>query len=187
MHKKLIKKLANQNELQVHELKSPTGYLPPEMLFLHLPYKDPKKLVWQKRYDKKNLIINWHSGSTVRENKDHIIGIPYGKYSRLLLDYIVTVVKQKDTKIIEFGDTYSDILNSLGVKDVGGGIYKQLKEQWDRIMTCYISFVREIDDVKVTDRVFIADKLLESEKRCKFAIKISDVFYEYTYFSFLIL
>jgi hypothetical protein len=95
-----------------------------------MPYKDPKTKVFERRNGDLTLTI-------LAPN-----GVPFGKYPRLLLSYLVTEAVATRSNVVILGDTLADFLKaSIGVRATGGkeGTQTRLSDQMQRLFTSIVS------------------------------------------------
>ena len=98
------------------------GFMTRALVSATMPYKDPKTKVFERR--------NGDLALSILSPK----GVPYGKYPRLLLSWLVTEAVTKRSNVIVLGDTLADFLKSaVGVVATGGasGTPTRLSEQHD--------------------------------------------------------
>lgn len=109
------------------------GFMTRALVSATMPYKDPKTKVFERR--------NGDLALTILSPK----GVPYGKYPRLLLSWLVTEAVTKRSNVIVLGDTLADFLKSaVGVVATGGasGTQTRLSEQMERLFTSMVSVER---------------------------------------------
>lgn len=106
------------------------GFMTRALVSATMPYKDPKTKVFERRNGDLTLTI-------LAPN-----GVPYGKYPRLLMSYLVTEAVAKRSNVIVLGDTLADFLKaSIGVRATGGaqGTQTRLSDQMQRLFTSVVS------------------------------------------------
>lgn len=96
-----------------------------------LPYRDPGRPTF------------------VRQNGDLVltlqapphIGLPYGRYPRLVLAYLCREAVRSQSRKIRLGDSLSDFMRSVGVKATGGpyGPLRRFRKQAIRLLATTIS------------------------------------------------
>ena len=119
------------------------GFMTRALVSASMPYKDPKAMVY------------------VRHNGDLSLsmlsprGVPYGKYPRLLLSWLVTEAVTTRSNVIVLGDTLADFLrNVVGVEASGGktGTATRVSEQMERLFSSMVSVAKR--NSKPEDRSF---------------------------------
>jgi hypothetical protein len=111
------------------------GFMTRALVSATMPYKDPKTKVFERRNGDLTLTI-------LSPN-----GVPYGKYPRLLLSYLVTEAVAKRSNVVVLGDTLADFLKaSIGVRATGGatGTQTRLSDQMQRLFTSLVSVSRRV-------------------------------------------
>lgn len=111
------------------------GFMTRAIVSATLPYKDPKSRVFERR--------NGDLTMTILAPK----GVPFGKYPRLLLSYLITEAVTTRSNVIKLGDTLADFLReTVGVASTGGkqGTQTRLSEQMQRLFTAMVT----VDQVK---------------------------------------
>lgn len=106
------------------------GFMTRALVSATMPYKDPKTKVFERRNGDLTLTI-------LAPN-----GVPYGKYPRLLLSYLVTEAVATRSNVIVLGDTLAEFLKaSIGVRATGGtqGTQTRLSDQMQRLFTSIVS------------------------------------------------
>lgn len=106
------------------------GFMTRALVSATMPYKDPKAKVFERRNGDLTLTI-------LAPN-----GVPYGKYPRLLLSYLVTEAVATRSNVVVLGDTLADFLKaSIGVRATGGaqGTQTRLSDQMQRLFTSIVS------------------------------------------------
>lgn len=106
------------------------GFMTRALVSATMPYKDPKA----KTFERKNGDLTL----TIQSRK----GVPYGKYPRLLLSWLVTEAVTTRSNVVVLGDTLADFLRSTtGTKATGGerGTATLLSEQMERLFGSMIS------------------------------------------------
>lgn len=94
-----------------------------------------------------------HSTSFVRHNGDLTysinahpsVGLPYGRYPRLLLIWITTEAVRKKSPVLELGPTLSAFMAQLGLIPAGGrwGTIRRLRDQMTRLFSSTIAFAHD--------------------------------------------
>src|SRR5699024_2378111 len=90
------------------------------------------------------------------------VGIPYGKYPRLIMAYLITqavaragqvklgYMTEDQARVIPLGDSLNDFLRAIGLKTPGGGaVIVNIKEQIDKLASCSIK-VENVARTKVS-------------------------------------
>ena len=106
------------------------GFMTRALVSATMPYKDPKTKVFERRNGDLTLTI-------LSPN-----GVPYGKYPRLLLSYLVTEAVATRSNVVVLGNTLADFLKaSIGVRATGGkdGTQTRLSNQMLRLFTSSVS------------------------------------------------
>lgn len=106
------------------------GFMTRALVSATMPYKDPKTKVFERRNGDLTLTI-------LAPN-----GVPFGKYPRLLLSYLVTEAVASRSNVVVLGDTLADFLKaSIGVRATGGkeGTQTRLSNQMQRLFTSIVS------------------------------------------------
>lgn len=116
------------------------------------------------------------------------VGLPYGNIPRLLIAWIGTeVVRTKDRELI-LGDSLSDFMRQLGLVPTGGrwGSITRLREQSQRLFSCFISCSYTDKEITVGKNIIIADawrlwwqpKDLDQITLFPSSVTLSESFYE---------
>lgn len=106
------------------------GFMTRALVSATMPYKDPKAKVFERRNGDLTLTI-------LAPN-----GVPFGKYPRLLMSYLVTEAVATRSNVVVLGDTLADFLKaSIGVRATGGkeGTQTRLSDQMQRLFTSIVS------------------------------------------------
>lgn len=106
------------------------GFMTRALVSATMPYKDPKAKVFERRNGDLTLTI-------LAPN-----GVPFGKYPRLLLSYLVTEAVATRSNVVVLGDTLADFLKTtIGVRATGGkeGTQTRLSDQMQRLFTSIVS------------------------------------------------
>ena len=106
------------------------GFMTRALVSATMPYKDPKSKVFERRNGDLTLTI-------LAPN-----GVPYGKYPRLLMSYLVTEAVATRSNVVVLGDTLAKFLMaSVGVRATGGasGTQTRLGDQMKRLFTSIVS------------------------------------------------
>lgn len=109
------------------------GFMTRALVSASMPYKDPKTKVFERR--------NGDLTLTMLSPR----GVPYGKYPRLLLSWLVTEAVTTRTPVVTLGDTLADFLKSaVGVEATGGktGTATRVGEQMERLFTSMVTVVK---------------------------------------------
>lgn len=113
------------------------GFMTRALVSASMPYKDPKTKVFERRNG--DLTLSMLSPK----------GVPYGKYPRLLLSWLVTEAVTTRAPVVTLGDTLADFLKSaVGVEATGGktGTATRVSEQMERLFTSMVSVERRDAD-----------------------------------------
>lgn len=106
------------------------GFMTRALVSATMPYKDPKTKIFERRNGDLTMTI-------LAPN-----GVPFGKYPRLLMSYLVTEAVAKRSNVVVLGDTLADFLKaSIGVRATGGkeGTQTRLSDQMQRLFTSIVS------------------------------------------------
>lgn len=106
------------------------GFMTRALVSATMPYKDPKAKVFERRNGDLTMTI-------LSPN-----GVPYGKYPRLLMSFLVTEAVATRSNVVVLGDTLAKFLmTSIGVRATGGaqGTQTRLSEQMQRLFTSVVS------------------------------------------------
>lgn len=98
-----------------------------------MPYKDPKTKFFERQ--------NGDLTLTMLSPK----GVPYGKYPRLLLSWLITEAVTTRSPVVTLGDTLAEFLRAtIGVEATGGkrGTATRVSEQMERLFKSLISVDR---------------------------------------------
>lgn len=109
------------------------GFMTRALVSATMPYKDPHSKLFERK--------NGDLTLTMLSPR----GVPYGKYPRLLLSWLVTEAVTTRSNVIVLGDTLADFLKSAaGVSATGGerGTATRLSDQMERLFTSMISVER---------------------------------------------
>ena len=110
------------------------GFMTRALVSATMPYKDPKAKLFERQ--------NGDLSLTMLSPK----GVPYGKYPRLLLSWLVTEAVTTRSHVIVLGDTLADFLKeAVGVRATGGinGTATRVSEQMERLFTSLVSVERK--------------------------------------------
>ena len=135
------------------------GFMTRALVSATMPYKDPKAKVFERRNGDLTLTI-------LAPN-----GVPFGKYPRLLMSYLVTEAVATRSNVIVLGDTLADFLKaSIGVRATGGtqGTQTRLSDQMQRLFTSIVSVGQrvtnanggrsfEFENIQLVERGRLAD------------------------------
>lgn len=111
------------------------GFMTRALVSATMPYKDPKTKVFERRNGDLTLTI-------LAPN-----GVPFGKYPRLLLSYLVTEAVVTRSNVVVLGDTLADFLKaSIGVRATGGkeGTQTRLSDQMQRLFTSIVTVGKRV-------------------------------------------
>lgn len=106
------------------------GFMTRALVSATMPYKDPKTKIFERRNGDLTMTI-------LAPN-----GVPFGKYPRLLLSYLVTEAVARRSNVIVLGDTLAEFLKAtIGVRATGGkeGTQTRLSDQMQRLFTSIVS------------------------------------------------
>ncbi|MGP3508394.1 pirin (plasmid) [Paracidovorax citrulli] len=106
------------------------GFMTRALVNATMPYKDPKTKVFERRNGDLTLTI-------LAPN-----GVPYGKYPRLLVSYLVTEAVATRSNVVVLGETLAQFLRAtIGVRATGGqqGTQTRLSDQMQRLFTSIVT------------------------------------------------
>jgi Plasmid encoded RepA protein len=106
------------------------GFMTRALVSATMPYKDPKAKIFERHNGDMTLTM-------LSPN-----GVPFGKYPRLLMSYLVTEAVASRSNVIELGDTLAEFLKiTMNVKATGGkeGTQTRLSEQMQRLFTSVVN------------------------------------------------
>jgi hypothetical protein len=106
------------------------GFMTRALVSASMPYKDPKTKVFERRNGDLTLTIMAPNG------------VPFGKYPRLLMSYLVTEAVTTRSNVVTLGATLAEFLQAtIGVRATGGvqGTQTRLSEQMMRLFTSIVS------------------------------------------------
>lgn len=109
------------------------GFMTRALVSASMPYKDPKTKFFERQ--------NGDLTLTMLSPK----GVPYGKYPRLLLSWLITEAVTTRSPVVTLGDTLGDFLRAtIGVEATGGkrGTATRVSEQMERLFKSLISVDR---------------------------------------------
>lgn len=95
------------------------------------PYKDPKTNEFARRNGPLSVLLQGQPG----------VGIPYGRYPRLLVTFICTEALRTGDKRLYLGNTFTGFLNKIGIAPSGGktGPRRGVLNQLHRLLTTTLS------------------------------------------------
>ena len=101
------------------------GFLARALVQATLPHSDPKANEFVRR--------NGHFTLSILAPKD--VGLPYGRYPRLVLAYLTTEAVRRKSPDIELGSHFSHFCAALGIPPTSGprGSLPQLRDQLQRL------------------------------------------------------
>ena len=101
------------------------GFLARALVQATLPHSDPKANEFVRR--------NGHFTLSILAAKD--VGLPYGRYPRLVLAYLTTEAVRRKSPDIELGSHFSHFCAALGIPPTSGprGSLPQLRDQLQRL------------------------------------------------------
>ena len=103
---------ANTVEAVYHGVPQPPAkisYYSPILIQCTLPHSDPKAAHWIKQSGSRTLIV---SSGIDKQGKTY--GVPYGKFPRMVLAYVITCVKKTGECRVEFDRNFKGFLNEVG-------------------------------------------------------------------------
>ena len=108
------------------------GFVTSTFVFGALPHRAVKGGIYQRKT----------SDMTLTVMNDPDIGIPYGRYPRLLLAHICTLAKKTGESRLQLGDTQIDFLRRLGLASDSGGERAQMALVRQRTIQLLTSAIR---------------------------------------------
>ena len=111
MGQRLEKQAASELTQPDPALQQELGFVTSAMIFAALPHKAVKSGI----YKRTDALV------TLSVMNDPDIGIPYGRYPRLLLAHICTLAKRSGERRIVLGDNQADFIRRLGLNPDGMG------------------------------------------------------------------
>ena len=114
------------------------GYMARLLVACTMPHSKPKTSIYQRQ----------NGNFTLTMMNDPRIGLPYGRYPRLLMAWVTTRVNRDKNKglgnprELDLGNSLSAFMAELGLKATGGktGTIGNLREQMSRLFSSTISF-----------------------------------------------
>lgn len=88
------------------------------------------------------------------------VGLPYGSIPRVLLTWLTSeAVRTKERELV-LGDSLSDFMRQLGMVPTGGrwGSITRLRDQMQRLFSCFISCTYTDDELTARKNILIADE-----------------------------
>jgi hypothetical protein len=142
------------------------NFLPNIFIMFNIPYKDPKKSHWIRS----NGIMKMDMFSAEKK-------IPYGRYARLILFYIVTQAIKKKSPHIYFGKSFNDFVKRINLNSTGGKQITLIQEQLNRIFSTKFSLQKwEDNKYNTVDFYIFNNNFIDFNKSNN--IYLSDVFFE---------
>lgn len=136
-------------EAQAAKEAGALGYMSRSLVQATLPHKQAKG----NEFTRKN------GAFTLSLMAPSKIGLPYGSIPRILIAWIATeAVKSKNRELI-LGDSLSQFMEQLGLGRRGGerGDITRLKNQMQRLFSCYISCTYTDDELAAGRNLMVAD------------------------------
>ena len=128
------------------------GFLARALVQATLPHSDPKANEFVRR--------NGHFTLSILAPKD--VGLPYGRYPRLVLAYLSTEAVRRKSRDIELGPHFSHFCATLGIPPTSGprGSLPMLREQMQRLFASTFQCVYhdEAEGRHAGDGFLIAEK-----------------------------
>ena len=128
-----------------------------------MPYKDPKS----KEFERKNGEL------TLSMFSPH--GVPFGRYPRLIMSWMVTEAVRTQSPVISLGDTLAMFLReAVGVQATGGtqGTQTRITMQMQKLFTSLVSIERNTnnknDDFSVSNILMVQRAKITAEDRDRF-------------------
>lgn len=114
------------------------AFYPRPLLQVNLPYRTVPGHVFERRAGRLRLRV---------EAPEHI-GLPYGRYPRLLLTWLATEAVRTRSPRLELGDSLSAFLRHLGITASGGdhGPIRRVRDQMKRLFSAGITTTWESDE-----------------------------------------
>ena len=112
------------------------GYVPTAMIYATMPYNKTTKLEVKRTVCGMNISIINRSD----------IGLPYGKFPRLIAPYLAKEAKRTGDRLISLGTSRRDFVERLGLKHGCGprGNTTRVCEQAVRLLTCRITVIGDL-------------------------------------------
>lgn len=162
------------NEISPWKSSPGVGYVPRVLVQATLPYREPKGDAYQYSWSRKsgelilsiqpgleeNVIESRRLGRPVMQPR----GYPYGTIPRLFLIWVMTYVKEYQTRTLHLGESARDFMNAMGIEAKGGHDYRRVRDQLTRLLTARISVTYANKDKRTGlenegfDHISIADK-----------------------------
>lgn len=107
------------------------GFMARLLVQCTMPHRDPKCGTFKRK----------NGSLTLSMNNDPEIGLPYGRYPRLLLAWVTTEAVRSQARELELGASLSQFMRKLGLKPTGGrhGTVGRLRNQMRRLFTSTVS------------------------------------------------
>lgn len=139
---KVVKKVVEAASQVNERLREPAdGYAARLLVAVNLPYRDPGPGT-----------VNWHRENrgisldiTTGFRRGEPVGLPYGKYPRLIMMHLVTEAVRTKEPVINLGPTLGDYLAKIGVQR-GGNQIAALREQMRRLFSAQFSWSLEAEN-----------------------------------------
>lgn len=113
------------------------GYMARVLVQATMPHSNPNTLVFERTNGNLSLAISGHPK----------VGLPYGTYPRLLLNWLVTESVRRKSPILVLGSSLSQFMSDIDLVPSGGrwGTIPRLRDQMRRLFSASISCVYEND------------------------------------------
>lgn len=166
--------IAAINDISPWRASPGVGYVPRVLVQATLPYREPKGEAYQYSWSRKsgdlilsiqpgleeNIVESRRLGRPVMQPR----GYPYGTIPRLFLIYVMTYVKEFQTRTLHLGESARDFMAAMGIEAKGGTEYRRVRDQLTRLLTARISVSYATKDKRTGlenegfDHMSIADK-----------------------------
>jgi len=140
--------------IEAREAEPNRGFIARELALCCLPRTDPGRI---ERYVRQNgpyrlVMIAGEAGR-----------LPFGNIPRLLMAWVNTEVKVKETRVLNLGKSLSSFMKAVGIKtDSGGkrGEIRRFREQAERFFRCGIALSYKGEGLDANVSTFIAEQSL---------------------------
>lgn len=126
------------------------GFIPAAMVYVAMPHSDQ---VGQGVFKRTNGL------ATFSIVTDPEIGLPYGKIPRIITAYLSSEAKKRGSKTIEIGESQSQFMRLLGMKNTGGanGTIARLHDQAKRLFSATIQIITDTEEYTQGKHLIISD------------------------------
>ncbi|MEM1206640.1 MAG: replication protein RepA [Acidobacteriota bacterium] len=133
------------------------GYYARVLVQVTMPHSDPKSGTFRRengdpRPGGRRLVLSMVN--------DEQVGLPFGRYPRLLLAYVTTEAVRTRSREVSLGPSLSDFLRTLDLPISGGkrGTVRRLRDQMERLFSSTVIVTYEQEGYKQGDRLAVADQ-----------------------------